>query len=90
MIPDAARLVGEDFIFQQDNIIHQFTPPSTRQWVQDNKVTVSDWPAKSPDVNPIESLWHQLKIAASQQHPETEEELWKCCSWRGGGFPGYD
>ncbi len=51
MLPDARRLVGEDFILQQDNpTIH--TSRSTKQWLRDNEVTVLDWPAKSPDANP--------------------------------------
>ena len=76
MLPDARCLVGEDFIFQQDNAtIH--TLRSTRQWLRDNEVTVLDWPAKSPDANPIENLWHVLKVRANEKHPETEQELWE-------------
>ena len=83
MLPDARRLVGEDFIFQQDNAtIH--TSRSTRQWLRDNEVTVLDWPAKSPNANPIENLWHVLKVWANEKHPETEQELWEAVqmAWR--------
>ena len=60
MLPDARRLVGEDFIFQQDNAtIH--TSRSTRQWLQNNEVNVLDWPAESPDANPTENIWHVLR-----------------------------
>jgi transposase len=75
MIPDAATLIGEDLIFQQDNAsIH--TSRSTRQWLREHNVTLLEWPPKSPDANPIENLWRDLKTAANQRQPTTADELW--------------
>jgi hypothetical protein len=47
---------GNDWIFQQDNApIH--TARSTMLWFKSKNINVMDWPALSPDLNPIENLW---------------------------------
>ncbi len=42
-----------DFIFQQD-LAPAHTANSTKSWLNDHGVGVLDWPANSPDLNPIE------------------------------------
>ena len=54
MLTDAAALIGDDFVFQQDNA-PIYTSRSTRQWLRQHDVTLLDWPPKSPDANPIEN-----------------------------------
>lgn len=45
-----------DFIFQQDNAAFH-NSRETRTWLEKEKINVMNWPACSPDLNPIENLW---------------------------------
>ncbi len=56
MLPSADKLYGDaDFIFQQD-LAPAHTAKGTKSWFSDHGVTVLDWPANLPDLNPIENL----------------------------------
>ncbi len=56
MLPSADQLFKDaDFIFQQD-LVPAHTAKSTKSWLNDHGVGVLDWPANSPDLNPIENL----------------------------------
>jgi hypothetical protein len=39
------------------------------KWLKDNKVNVLEWPLQSPDLNPIEQLWAELKKCVGARRP---------------------
>jgi len=46
---------GINYVFQQDNSsIH--IAKLTKDWFSANNIDIMMWPAKSPDLNPIENL----------------------------------
>uniref|UniRef100_A0AAQ6A6F0 Tc1-like transposase DDE domain-containing protein n=1 Tax=Amphiprion ocellaris TaxID=80972 RepID=A0AAQ6A6F0_AMPOC len=48
-------------------------------WLRNNSVTILDWPSQSPDLNPIEHLWRDLKMAVHQRSPSNLTELERIC-----------
>ena len=39
-------------------------------------LTVMDWPAQSPDMNPIENVWKLLNQQSKNRNPSNGDELW--------------
>ncbi len=71
MLPSADKLYGDaDFIFQQD-LAPAHTAKGTKSWFNDHGVTVLDWPANSPDLNPIES--HRESMGYCQEEDERHQ-----------------
>ncbi len=75
MLPSADKLYGDaDFIFQQD-LAPAHTAKGTKSWFNDHGVTVLDWPANLPDLNPIENLWGIVKRKMRDTRPNNADEL---------------
>lgn len=61
-------------IFQQDNAPAHKSKHSIA-FINNQNLKLLDWPANSPDLNPIENIWSVLKNAVEKRSPKTFEEL---------------
>ncbi|KAK1798040.1 hypothetical protein P4O66_000540 [Electrophorus voltai] len=66
------------WVLQQDND-PKHTSKSTPEWLKKNKMKTLEWPSQSPDLNPIEMLWHDLKNAVHAGKPSNVAELQQFC-----------
>ena len=73
---EGCRLCGEESIFQKDNtVIHRVS--ITKKYLPEQKIRLLDYPACSPDHNPIEKLWGLIvaKVYEGGQQYSTISEL---------------
>lgn len=63
-------------IFQHD-LAPAHNSKSTQEWMEKKKINVLPWPPNSPDLNPIENVWNDIKntIRKELPIPKTREEL---------------
>ncbi len=75
MLPSADKLYRDaDFIFQQD-LAPAHTAEGIKSWLNDHGVTVLDWPANSPDLNPIENQWCIVKRKMRNIRPNNADDM---------------
>ena len=63
--------------FQQDNY-PKHASKLIKQWFEINQIKIIEWPAQSPDLNPIENLWHQVELSLKHKGSfKNSDELYK-------------
>lgn len=59
LLPFIAANHDEGYIYQQDNA-SIYTSKRTKDWMDGVNLALMDWPALSPDSNPMENLWAMM------------------------------
>ena len=74
-VPNLRTAINQPIVFMQDNAPWH-TVKSVRTFLSEKDVTVIEWPAQSPDMNPIENVWKLLSERVKEKNSRNVEGLW--------------
>ncbi|GFW81815.1 transposable element Tcb2 transposase [Trichonephila clavipes] len=83
VVPYAAA-IGDDFILMDDNC-RPHRAKQVEDFLFEEGIVRMEWPACSPDMNPIEHVWDALgRRVAGHQIPPQLSKNWKELFWKSG------
>ncbi len=66
--------MGHGCVFQHDNDPKHMAK-ATKEWLKKKHMKVLESPFPSPDLNPIDNLWRELKVRVAKDQPRNLDDL---------------
>lgn len=70
----AMQNAGLTFMHDQSSIHKSIV---ANNYLHNRGITILDWPAKAPDLNPIENLWAEMERRTCTRNIRDEQDLWE-------------
>lgn len=86
MLPYARRSMPRGWFFQHDNN-PKHTSQHVKNFLQQKKIKILQWPSQSPDLNPIEHLWEELDRHVRRQNYSNKKEFFIALSREWSNIP---